>query len=339
MTTSLHLILGSEVETVTVYEAKTIDNFMDGQGVYICGGLKVLEFLGLMPGALDYGFLTEELRVIGSDGDLISKIPLTKIFNEYDDPLLKTSSENGNLPLTYFFSRGGFQKVVYDSIISGSYNKYIPRYLQDKTTINIKANASVAEVYEYDTLHGKKVAIKLSDGTVDDGYDIVIGCDGVQSKTRKYILSQDEDSNTGDLEYSGIRVIFASTEADPNYEIRAKQSPIQWQGQGLYIMEATVGGLNGPEHFAGISFASKKDAKFGENQGWQTNTEFLRAEVKKLLYERGFGKFPDLIRVFDKASRIVEVAVRVNPKPYKTWRSKSGRVVIAGDSAHKMSVL
>ena len=335
-------MLGSEVEHVTVFEAKPEDSSVGGHAVAIMGGMKIFEFIGLLEELIAVGYPIEKMTAMNTYGLELFDFLMHDIFRATKNPNLLSSPETGERPLAYFCSRGCVQKVLARGLAKDTFNKFVPREIQERTTVDLKYNCPVVHVHEYNTPNGKKVAIQFENNRVEDDFDIVLGCDGAQSKVKDYILQEayaedpDSDPRKDQLAFCGIRTSFTSTGPDPEFKLRKPRGPRQWYGDGIYAMEATVGGVNGPEHYLGISYASKEDAKMGENTKWGQGSNAMREELRKLLVAKGFGAHKEFMNIFDNTERLVELGIRAIPRPLKTWHSKSSRVVLIGDSAHKM---
>jgi len=327
---------------VTIFEAKGEENFSGGHAVGFFGGLKVFEFLGIFDDIIESGCPFDKLVATNTHGVDLYQIPVHDIFRKSKNPNLLSSAESGGRALAYFYSRGRIQKELLRSLEKDSFNKFCPRESQEKTSVQLVTNSNVIDLSEYDSPEGRKVRIHFADGHSEDGFDIVLGCDGGLSKIKDFIhneivaadpkLAHKEE----ELAYCGIRVSVVSTGPDPLLKIREFRGPRQWYGNGIYAMEASMGGIDGPQHYLGISYSSKEDSKLGENAKWNNGTTALKDELRELLLSKGFGKHKGFMNIFENSESIYESGVRTNPKPLMKWHSKSGRIILAGDSAHKM---
>jgi len=306
------------------------------------GGLKVFEFLGILEDIIGVGFPIDRMTATNTYGMDLFEFPVHEILRKSKNPNLVSSAESGGYALAHFYSRGGILKGLLGSLEKNSFNKFFPKEIQEKTTVQFVADSNVVDLSEYQTPEGRKVRIHFADGRTEDGFDIVLGCDGAQSKIKEYIrreaYAEDPtlDRSEDDLAYCGIRVSVASTAADPQFKLREPRGPRQWYGDGIYVMEATVGGIDGPEHFLGISYATKEDSRLGENTKWSNGSNAVKEDLRNILLSKGFGRHKKFMKIFENTERVIELGVRANPKPLRSWHSKSGRVILAGDSAHKM---
>ena len=185
--------------------------------------------------------------------------------------------------------------------------------------------------------------LTLSDGTVSDAYDLVIGADGIRSATRDGLAAP------GQPEYTGIRITFAVSPRDsrdtaqrcllrdcPPSEIH------QWFGPGSYALCFTAGGEPAPQHSAGgghcLALSWREAQASSDNAGWaQAPLGEARADLLQRLQA---GGYPDeTIRMARSAERIFTIGVFHHQPMSAPWsRSLAGgaRVVLLGDAAHAM---
>ena len=336
-------LTGSEVESVVIYETKAADAYVAGSGVVLTGGGKVIEFLDMYDEFHKLGAVLNHITHMNAYGEAMYTFSLHSIFKKSKSPLLQSSSEHNSFPLSYFFSREAMQVILEKAIQNDTYSRYFPKEIQDLTKVHLRANTTVTSVYEYEENGKRKAGVKLADGTIDDGYDYVLGCDGIRSNIRNYIqkeycaINKDEVCDQGGSRYSGIRMGILATGPDPNFELRptGKNMTRQWYGNGVYVMETTMGGVRGVQQVIGVSFRADDDSKLGENANWKDERERIQIVLREKLAAGGLDK-PEILTVLENAQHGIDIGIRDNPKPYKTWSSSSGRVVVVGDSAHKM---
>ncbi|KAJ1432805.1 hypothetical protein B484DRAFT_447564 [Ochromonadaceae sp. CCMP2298] len=114
----------------------------------------------------------------------------------------------------------------------------------------------------------------------------------------------------------------------------------QWFGDSVYVLAASYGGSQGPQHMLAVVYKDDQDALYGQNPDWKVS-ENAKDLVLKRLKMAGFGENGDLLDVLKAASlpggRFFDLGVKDSPIPLKSWSSESGRVILMGDSAHAMS--
>jgi hypothetical protein len=94
-----------------------------------------------------------------------------------------------------------------------------------------------------------------------------------------------------------------------------------------------------------VVYKEKKDAIYGENIEWKTSTLQNKKDfVEKKLFQCGFSneKNKEIFDIlnFSNKNNFFDVGVRERTNVlnffFNSWSSKSGKVVLVGDSAHAM---
>eukprot|EP01040_Poterioochromonas_malhamensis_P000127 gene127-133_t len=205
----------------------------------------------------------------------------------------------------------------------------------------------------------QKVSLQFDDGTEERDFDLVIGADGVRSKVREYTQQANKTlfSSIPGFQNTGLRVaqcltpLRGSVNADPKtaaklQDLMAKMKHNcsgeihQWCGDGSNVLTLNVGGIE-TTHNVFISIYKESSETLHEpNLGWRSANE-SKSDIKKRLYDAGFDEFHDLHYLLDAVSltggQIFEVGIRDSTSPLRSWSSKSGRILLIGDSAHAMS--
>ena len=84
----------------------------------------------------------------------------------------------------------------------------------------------------------RSVTCGFSDGTSEE-FDLVIGCDGIASRTRELGQFDGDNEQTRQPQYSGIRITFGVC-SEPKRNASSKQEAHQWFGDGAYVLNYTV---------------------------------------------------------------------------------------------------
>ena len=93
-------------------------------------------------------------------------------------------------------------------------------------------------------------------------------------------------------------------------------------------------------------YRESTDAELGENPAWSSSgseggskDRSAKAILRGRLERAGLLKnIPELNRLLEMCddSRFIDLGFKNRPLPLKNWASKSGRVILVGDSAHVM---
>lgn len=329
--------INSGVVGINVYESRAdyLQSTLGG-GVQLTGGAKVIELLGCLEELKESSECLERVRSRTTSGNDILALDISQSIRLKSSESLCAKS-NGE-PLAYSIMRDALLKLLHQMISNGSSN--------EDRTVNIFANKECTEIYETDD----DVILYFKDGTEERGFDIVIGADGIKSVARKYVEQNPLNFIRQENRYTGIRITYCVTKADPTYLLRQKSpdgrgSFNQYFGDGLYVLCASYGGLEGcPYHMVATVYKDSTDSVFGENIEWNKGgekcTKSLLEALKVRLRRAGFtSKTPEIWTLLDACddSRIFDLGVRDRTLPLGSWTSASGRIVLMGDAAHPMA--
>ena len=182
----------------------------------------------------------------------------------------------------------------------------------------------------------------FEDGSEYHDFDMVVGADGIRSTTAQFLSAGDATPSAASSRgsYSGIRITYCVTAPDSSLRSSDRGVMNQWLGDGCYALTATYGGLRGLQHMLAVVYNEKEDSRFGSNADWtadqkQSAADSLRARLK----DAGLGHVEELEAILAASfrdGRFFESGIKDALLPLGKWSSKSGRVVLIGDSAHAM---
>ena len=314
--------LPSGVDEVCVFEAREVLSSRVGGGLQLSGGAKVCELLGELSALRERseGFL----RVLGRNKDRKTLLDL-----EIGEAV-RNSKESGlqaaadGEPLLYTVMRSSLQELLFEACQKPG-----------NTKISVKSQSKVVEISK----RKGKYTLAFSDGLETEDFDLVFGCDGVNSAVRDYIFAGSPSAERISAlypKYSGIRVGYMITEPDRDFRLRpaGRGAFHQWFGDGIYVMEASYGSTAGPQHMLIIVYRDANDATFGVNAGWSEAS--LKSQLQGRIERGGLDRIEEISKLSSAAERTIDVGVREAILPLPRWSSEDGRVVLMGDSAHAM---
>jgi 2-polyprenyl-6-methoxyphenol hydroxylase-like FAD-dependent oxidoreductase len=213
---------------------------------------------------------------------------------------------------------------------------------------------------------------QFQDGTTEGPFDLVIGCDGINSAVKEYI-EKGTISNTSAKDkrssaiYSGIRIQYAVQDGDENDDDVDSAELVQYFGDAAYSLAGVYGAGKGRKPTKGAFLISRDEGYIGpfkrrsnpendnavttkeeeernkanENSDWTQDNTSLESTMSKCIND---CKVPTLqiLPIVKESDRFFELGVYFhNPFSLKGWsrevRGSGGRfTVLAGDAAHAM---
>jgi len=212
--------------------------------------------------------------------------------------------------------------------------------------------------------------LRFANGTRSRPFDLVVGCDGINSRVRASMFGPYASKN------SGIRIVFGCTGdgvvAEANEEARPESEHgeiHQWFGDGCYALVYTAGGSGSGAKQHNVAVCIADDADLDENAEWRrsdgsvtaggTNTTLAaradtstmheelsddddddarrnaRARSAALSALRTYEMPASVATVAENCDRFFDVGVRYHD-PLGDWSDPLGVLVLAGDACHAM---
>lgn len=359
--------LQSGVNDITVFESRS--DFLQsniGGGVQLSGGAAVLEKLGCLPAIEQTAHRMTAVRSRNSYGTELLKLDVSASVNEKARKELCSLGGNGQ-PMVFSIMRDALQHILYNATQT---NPKSPSTVDtdsvvttSESIVQVKAGKKFVGLIE--NVSTGTVTLKFDDGSVEDGYDMVFGADGVRSVMRDYTEFKEDsllspfiepyysdaqrksgmtDSQIRDKRYTGLRITYGITPVDNKFSLRpgGENTFHQWFGSGCYALTASYGGLKGIQHMIAVVYRDDRDSKQGENPAWNGDKNVgsvnTRQDVFNRLKSAGLSSNIEIKKLLDACDgdRFIDLGVRDNTIPLRGWSSSSGRVVLIGDSAHAM---
>jgi hypothetical protein len=113
----------------------------------------------------------------------------------------------------------------------------------------------------------------------------------------------------------------------------------QYVGNGIYALASSYGGVNGNQHMLALVYHSKVHNTYNidENPSWIASSAGDRVRyMSQKLEESGLGQIQEMKTILDASERVFDLGVKDRFFPLNKWSSDSGRILLAGDSAHPM---
>lgn len=331
--------LNAGVADIVVYESRAdIASTTVGGGVQLSGGAKMLKLLGILPDL--EGCAEKVANVVGRNthGSKVLGINLNRFKTKNSDSNSDILRTEEGAPLLFSIMRSSLQKILFKATQTPS--------VKSNSSIHVQLNSSIKGIAQEEN---QKYSVHLKDGTVGSDFDMVFGCDGVNSVIREYIYCSQsphcllEDSNCvlNPLlipHYNGLRVGFVLTKVDSAFNVRPDARGLFriWLGDGVFGLEGSFGSFEGPQHMLALMYRDNRHASVGTNTEWSANS--LLEFYQKKLNESGLNKVVEIQNLMNAAdsSRCVDIGLKEATIPLPTWSSGDGRVILMGDSAHAM---
>ena len=340
---------------VSMFEARKKLDKKAGAGVQLNGGLVALGKINrqVQRAVIDAGLPVSQIKSRSKPWssskpyeDLL-QLDLGDIVKRAGGDVSENLIQNGEL-LWSAIMRGCLQDTLWKTLPSVTRRKA----QFNKALVDIMAQSDGSVLCEF------------SDGTTAGPFDVVIGCDGVNSKCKEYIetgkISTDPSNREGNSAalYSGLRIKYAVADEWTQDDGESKSAVLkQYFGDGGDALGGTYGnGAGRPKSkiaffvfldkdYSG-PFRKKKAVESAEvaaenadwREGEQRNREFARKAMINGMQELSIPLM-DIDPVVNSADRFFEVGIYFhNPFSLAGWSTKvagkdSAVVALCGDAA------
>ena len=195
---------------------------------------------------------------------------------------------------------------------------------------------------------------QFTDGSKTGKYDLVVGCDGIQSAVRQYIqLGAIDPSKTESAIYSGLRITFAIKEEEDTEDDIANREGCQFTqyfGNGAYALTSSYGAGKGKPRAKG-AFLVYPDANYigpfprqksddkdadsikaasvntsseanplEENADWTQDNRIPKEKILECLEVLQAASIPgnDVASIIEKSDRFFDLGVYLH-NPFSSW--------------------
>lgn len=198
--------------------------------------------------------------------------------------------------------------------------------------IDVQWDCKLSEITE--TSDG--IIIKCASGRTFEG-DVLLGCDGSNSATRRIICGEEGKLNYLPIRFCGAKVKMTGEETD---DIAARFDPLLFQGTVpknetffWFSMLAT------PE------YSREEDVFYAQvNLSWKVEDDeepFATPEEKAAaLLRHAKGLHPDLHELVQRAAEdsLQLVEIKLADWPQVQWDTRDNKILLLGDAAHAMTM-
>ncbi|MFV8827498.1 FAD-dependent oxidoreductase [Alkalihalobacterium sp. APHAB7] len=290
--TAMALFLKRAGITSAIYEAYPKRDDIGGGLQLAPNGMNVLASLGLADKVIEHGTIATEMRFLNQKGKILGKIN-RGLTEKYAQPAVN-------------ISRSALHKVLVEEV--------------ERKGIVIHYNKKLVNITDGS---GKQAAAEFADGSTAEG-DIVIGADGIRSKTREIILP---DAPKPD--FTGMQWIAGFV---PQTEVPL----IDEEDHKLYM----IFGMKG---FFGYGNFSRKDAIIGWWYNIVKEQELTKEELGEVANQEVRNELLEICKGWNGP---VEELIKKTPKLIRgnvhdiqslpSWHNNR-RAVLIGDAAHAVS--
>eukprot|EP00956_Cyclotella_meneghiniana_P024665 scaffold49823_cov73-Cyclotella_meneghiniana.AAC.7 len=264
--------------------------------------------------------------------------------------------ENGEV-VAYTIMRGTLQRILYEE-------------LMQEHGVQVEFNKKLSDLSYADGI----MCQFNNEDTTTGPYDLVVGCDGIQSAVKQYIDTgaiNEESKSSSSAIYSGIRITFAIQDGVATQDASTSESNnarfTQYFGDGAYALTSMYGtGKDKPlckgafliyadENYIG-PFKRKNENvsvstadKTSENVDWTQDNRIPKEHISECISVLKSSSIPGnaVANIVQSSTRFFDLGVYFhNPLSWNGWvreftepghKYKTGKfAVLTGDAAHAM---
>mmetsp|Transcript_17389 Transcript_17389/g.20053 ORF Transcript_17389/g.20053 Transcript_17389/m.20053 type:complete len:585 (+) Transcript_17389:38-1792(+) len=232
---------------INIYDSRSIIDSTLGAGVQLNGGMSVLHKINpelaskAMNAAVPVTRICSRTQSSSSssslDYDTLLELDLKQSVLDTGGITKQELIVNGEL-MSFAIRRGVLQQVLIDNLSEDTSN----RMFLDKTLRGVEQQGSGGDGNE------QGITCVFEDGTIEGPFDLVVGCDGINSAVKQFVdtgslsskITTNQSSLTNSAIYSGLRVKFAVSD-DPSDTSDNGTELHQYFGDGTYTLAGTYG--------------------------------------------------------------------------------------------------
>lgn len=199
------------------------------------------------------------------------------------------------------------------------------------TGIDVQWDSQVREV----AMDGERVRVETARGAIWEG-DVLLACDGANSSTRRLVCGARGALRALPLRFCGAKVAMSGAEVralSERFDPLLFQGTVPATGTFFWFLMLATPEYTGSDdlHYAQVNLSWRP----AEDEAFATPEDKARA-----LVAHSEGLQPDLLRLVERAARDPAqlVEIRLADWPDVDWDSHGGRVLLAGDAAHAMTM-
>jgi salicylate hydroxylase len=248
-------------DVIDIFDARSSLDTSAGAGIQLNGGLSVLGKINPQLQEAVYAAGLPQVRVqsrsqpwwdTGKVYDTLLELDLKQTVKsaggDIASSLLSASDVTKSPPPQQ-------QRLWWISIMRGALQRVLLDTLPSNSVWKLQFQKKLAKLEPRDQTDGG-VFCHFTDGTESGPYDLVIGCEGINSVTKKYVESngrinemietdRTSDSLVRSAIYSGLRIRYAVADGDPSQQNESTATLTQFFGSGAYALHGVYGAGGG----------------------------------------------------------------------------------------------
>ncbi len=320
--------LNCGVEEIFLFDKRSDILNIAGGGLQISGGSMVMQKIGLLDEIIKIGHPLHNVLARNSNGDVLLNLDIKELVTTKAKEELCVN----NKPVIFSIMRNALQSILYNAVTSSD---------NEDCQVKIITNAKCKNIVEANN----KVSLEFDNNEKYGNFDMIFGTDGVNSIVRSFTSHGDQRYFTlpkgvnADNMFTGIRITYCISGVDNDFSLRPNGNSTfnQFFGDGLYVLAASYGGINGIQHMLAIVYYDGTTNNLSVNPDWVASKNPKEVALNRLV-SAGLGNNQEIIKLLNGCDEnsFIDLAVTDETIPLKSWSSDSNRIILAGDAAHPM---